>query len=50
MLSEEVLTLDLVIKEVLNAIWRHVAILHSCSKKVAIERFNIFDEASEKER
>lgn len=35
------LTLDLAIKEVLNAVWKHAAVLHTYPTEIAIEKYNI---------
>jgi predicted nucleic acid-binding protein len=41
LLSREVLTLDLAVKEVLNAVWKHAAVLHTYSTEIAIEKYDI---------
>ncbi len=41
LLSDEVFTLDLALKEVLNAVWKHATIHHTFTKEIALEKYKI---------
>jgi predicted nucleic acid-binding protein len=41
LLSDDVFTLDLALKEVLNAVWKHTIIHHTFTKEVALEKYMI---------
>ena len=43
LLSKETISVDHVVKEVANAIWKHYSIYKACSLDVAVKRFQLLE-------